>query len=58
MFVLSTVTLLYVVNAFSSLNLLPVEDIERNDGSPEKPYLMSEDLRKILKKKNKTDPAQ
>lgn len=39
-------------------NIFPVEDLERNDGSAEKPYLMSEDLRKILNKKNKTSPAQ
>lgn len=29
-----------------------VEDLERNDGSPEKPYYMSKDLMKILGKKN------
>ena len=31
-----------------------VEDEERNDGSEEKPYFMSKDLRKILGKKNQT----
>jgi choline transporter-like protein 2/4/5 len=30
-----------------------VEDIERNDGSPEKPYYMSDSLKKILKKQNR-----
>lgn len=39
-------------------NVIPVEDLERNDGSPERPYLMPESLRKILNKKNKTQPAE
>lgn len=39
-------------------NLIPVEDLERNDGSPERPYLMPESLRKVLNKKNKTQLAQ
>ena len=30
-----------------------MEDLERNDGSPEKPYFMGKDLMKILGKKNK-----
>jgi len=30
-----------------------VEDLERNDGSAEKPYFMSKNLMKILNKKNK-----
>ena len=30
-----------------------VEDSERNDGTPEKPYYMNKSLRKILGKKNK-----
>jgi len=30
-----------------------VEDLERNDGTPEKPYFMSKELMKILGKKNK-----
>jgi choline transporter-like protein 2/4/5 len=30
-----------------------VEDLERNDGSAEKPYFMSKGLMKILSKKNK-----
>ena len=33
--------------------LYTVEDSERNDGSPEKPYYMSKSLRKIIGKKNK-----
>ena len=33
--------------------MLTVEDLERNDGSPEKPYFMSKGLMKILGKKNK-----
>jgi choline transporter-like protein 2/4/5 len=32
-----------------------VEDLERNDGSAEKPYYMSKTLMKIMNKKN--DPA-
>lgn len=31
-----------------------MEDLERNDGSVEKPYYMSKPLMKILHKKNKT----
>jgi len=30
-----------------------VEDLERNDGSEQKPYYMSKSLKKILGKKNK-----
>lgn len=30
-----------------------MEDIERNDGSPEKPYYMSDSLKKILNKQNR-----
>jgi choline transporter-like protein 2/4/5 len=30
-----------------------VEDLERNDGSPEKPYYMSKELMEILGKKNR-----
>jgi choline transporter-like protein 2/4/5 len=30
-----------------------VEDCERNDGSPEKPYFMPKELMEILGKKNK-----
>lgn len=29
-----------------------VEDLETNDGSPEKPFFMSKNLMKILRKKN------
>jgi solute carrier family 44 (choline transporter-like protein), member 2/4/5 len=29
-----------------------VEDLERNDGSPEKPYYMNKELLRILGKKN------
>lgn len=36
--------------------LFAVEDLERNDGSAEKPYFMSQDLRKLLKKTNKGQP--
>lgn len=36
--------------------LVAVEDLERNDGSAEKPYFMSPDLKKLLKKKNKGQP--
>ena len=32
-----------------------VEDLERNDGSNEKPYYMSKKLMKILGKKNKPE---
>ncbi|CAH0600697.1 unnamed protein product [Chrysodeixis includens] len=40
--------------AVDALFLCFLEDCERNDGSPEKPYFMSKDLMKILGKKNKT----
>lgn len=33
--------------------MLAVEDLERNDGSVEKPYFMSKGLMSILGKKNK-----
>ena len=33
--------------------LPPVEDYERNDGSKEKPYFMSDNLKKLLGAKNK-----
>ena len=32
--------------------LFPVEDTERNDGSPDRPYYMNKELMKILGKKN------
>merc|ERR1712150_157197 len=38
--------------AVDTLFLCFLEDIERNDGSAEKPYYMSKDLRKILDVKN------
>ncbi|XP_067471861.1 choline transporter-like protein 2 isoform X3 [Thunnus thynnus] len=41
-----------------TLFLCFLEDLERNDGSAERPYLMPESLRKILNKKNKTQQAQ
>ncbi|GLD60355.1 choline transporter-like protein 2 isoform X3 [Lates japonicus] len=41
-----------------TLFLCFLEDLERNDGSTERPYLMPESLRKILNKKNKTQPAE
>ena len=33
--------------------LSAVEDLERNDGTPERPYFMSLTLKKILNKTNK-----
>ncbi|CAG4925770.1 unnamed protein product [Colias eurytheme] len=39
--------------AVDTLFLCFLEDCERNDGSPEKPYFMSKNLLKILGKKNK-----
>ncbi|XP_051520550.1 choline transporter-like protein 4 isoform X2 [Myxocyprinus asiaticus] len=36
-----------------TLFLCFLEDLERNDGSPQKPYFMSKNLMKILNKKNK-----
>ncbi|XP_075987472.1 choline transporter-like 2 isoform X2 [Anticarsia gemmatalis] len=39
--------------AVDTLFLCFLEDCERNDGSPEKPYFMSRNLMKILGKKNK-----
>ncbi|KAM6956935.1 choline transporter-like protein 2 isoform 2-T2 [Aplochiton taeniatus] len=41
-----------------TLFLCFLEDLERNDGSAERPYLMSEKLLKVLQKKNKTAPAE
>jgi choline transporter-like protein 2/4/5 len=38
--------------AVDTLFLCFLEDIERNDGTPEKPYFMSRELMKILNKKN------
>lgn len=39
--------------AVDTLFLCFLEDLEKNDGSVEKPYYMSKNLRKILGKKNK-----
>ncbi|XP_075888743.1 choline transporter-like protein 2 isoform X2 [Nelusetta ayraudi] len=41
-----------------TLFLCFLEDLERNDGSAERPYLMPESLRKVLNKKNKSEPAE
>uniref|UniRef100_UPI0037E8B31D choline transporter-like protein 2 isoform X1 n=1 Tax=Semicossyphus pulcher TaxID=241346 RepID=UPI0037E8B31D len=41
-----------------TLFLCFLEDLERNDGSAERPYLMPESLRKVLNKKNKDPPAE
>ncbi|XP_048846961.1 choline transporter-like protein 2 isoform X1 [Brienomyrus brachyistius] len=41
-----------------TLFLCFLEDLERNDGSPERPYLMSDNLLKVLKKKNSSAEAQ
>ncbi|CAK9295939.1 unnamed protein product [Gordionus sp. m RMFG-2023] len=38
--------------AVDTLFLCFLEDCERNDGSPQKPYYMSKDLKRILHKKN------
>lgn len=43
--------------AVDTLFLCYLEDLERNDGSAEKPYYMSKELKKIMHKKNKTPPA-
>nr|XP_034302598.1 choline transporter-like protein 2 isoform X2 [Crassostrea gigas] len=43
--------------AVDTLFLCFLEDLERNDGSAEKPYFMSKDLRKILGKKNVISPS-
>lgn len=40
---------------FSLSVFYTVEDLERNDGSAERPYLMPDNLLKVLKKKNKTE---
>ncbi|XP_045469357.1 choline transporter-like 2 isoform X2 [Harmonia axyridis] len=41
--------------AVDTLFLCFLEDCERNDGSPDKPYYMSKDLMKIFGKKNKKE---
>ena len=40
--------------AVDTLFICFLEDLERNDGTPEKPYYMSKSLRKILGKMEKT----
>ena len=40
--------------AVDTLFLCFLEDLERNDGTPEKPYYMSKSMRKILGKMDKT----
>ncbi|ALC46404.1 CG11880 [Drosophila busckii] len=42
--------------AVDTLFLCFLEDCERNDGTPEKPYFMSKQLMKILGKRNKLPP--
>lgn len=47
--------------AVSTVFLCFLEDLERNDGSPEKPYFMSKSLMSLMSKKNKknkTAPAE
>lgn len=44
--------------AVDTLFLCFLEDLERNDGSQEKPYYMGKDLMKILGKKNKKVPKE
>ncbi|SPP80594.1 CTL-like protein 2 [Drosophila guanche] len=44
--------------AVDTLFLCFLEDCERNDGTPEKPFFMSKQLMKILGKKNKLPPRQ
>uniref|UniRef100_A0A673XWC7 Choline transporter-like protein n=1 Tax=Salmo trutta TaxID=8032 RepID=A0A673XWC7_SALTR len=41
-----------------TLFLCFLEDLERNDGSAERPYLMSDRLLRVLNKKNKPEPAE
>lgn len=41
--------------AVDTLFLCFLEDCERNDGSPEKPYYMSKDLMKVFGKRNKAE---
>jgi hypothetical protein len=40
--------------AISTIFMCFLEDLERNDGSAQKPYFMSKSLMKILGKKNET----
>ena len=39
--------------AVSTIFMCFLEDLDRNDGSPEKPYFMDKSLMKLLGKKNK-----
>lgn len=41
-----------------TLFLCFLEDLERNDGSAERPFLMPESLRKVLNKRNKNPPDE
>uniref|UniRef100_A0A673GAX6 Choline transporter-like protein n=1 Tax=Sinocyclocheilus rhinocerous TaxID=307959 RepID=A0A673GAX6_9TELE len=45
----------FVLQHLFSHSFITVEDLERNDGSPERPYLMSENLLNVLKKKNQAN---
>lgn len=45
-------------NQLELFHVLAVEDLEKNDGSAEKPYYMSAELREILGKKNKASPKR
>ncbi|XP_073818693.1 choline transporter-like 2 [Musca autumnalis] len=53
-FLITTVFFSVYSMAVDTLFLCFLEDIERHDGSPEKPYYMSKQLMKILGKRNKT----
>ena len=48
-----TYNLSYFLVLFFILNSYSVEDLERNDGSEEKPYYMTDSLKKIMDVKNK-----
>ncbi|XP_050674068.1 choline transporter-like 2 isoform X2 [Leptidea sinapis] len=52
-YLVSTVFFNVYSMAVDTLFLCFLEDCERNDGSPEKPYFMSKNLMKILGKRNK-----
>ncbi|XP_076048718.1 choline transporter-like 2 isoform X2 [Oratosquilla oratoria] len=59
--IIITLGTFFIASAFFSVYAMAVdticlcflEDCERNDGTPDKPYYMSKDLMKILDKKNK-----
>lgn len=40
----------FIFNCIKFVQLFIVEDIEMNDGTPEKPYYMSNELRELLYK--------